>query len=166
MADRKEKRLIQMLSHAGRKDLIQLDRDEALYQHLNTLLNPRTPLKLNDCRGRWVKALNARYSNPNPPTLDIICFTFALRHFNFELIEVLNDEIANNALSVIQKAVSSVLQADLALIAQDSSSPLKVFPWGDVAQFVSQSSWELAWKYLAGERVLVPIIIYLPSLIL
>ncbi|KAM7201379.1 hypothetical protein V8F33_003479 [Rhypophila sp. PSN 637] len=152
MADRKERRLILMLSHAGRKDLIPLNRDEALYQHLTTLLNRRTPLKLNDCRGRWVKALSARYSNTIPPTLDIICFTFALRHFNFELIDVLNDEISNDVLSIIKKTVSSVLQADLALIAQDSSSPLKVFPWGDVAQFVSQSNWDLAWRYLEEVR--------------
>lgn len=80
MADRKEKRLVQMLSHAGRKDLLRLSRDEALYQHVSKLLNRRAPLKLNDCRGRWVKALNMRYTdNPDPnrpsndpPALDII----------------------------------------------------------------------------------------------
>ncbi|KAK4206019.1 hypothetical protein QBC37DRAFT_393697 [Rhypophila decipiens] len=145
MADPGDKRLAHILSHAGRKDLIGKDKDEALFQLLNFLLNPHTPLKLHDCRKRWVRALTARY-NTKQPALDIICFTFALRHFTLELIEMLNNYISPRVLSVLQKAIATIIQTPNA--AQDGSSWLKVFPWGDVAQYVSQMDWELSRKYL------------------
>ena len=113
------------------------------------LLNPHTPLKLHDCRKRWVRALMARYKTEQP-TLDIICFTFTLRHFNLELIEILCNEVSPRVLAVLQKAIATIIQTPS--IAQDGSSWLKTFPWGDVAQYVSQMDWDLSWKYLGGTK--------------
>lgn len=140
-----------MLSQSGRKDLIGLDQDEAIFQLLIFLLRPHTPLKLHDCRKRWVRALMARYKTEQP-TLDIACFTFALRHFNLELIEILCNQVSPRVLAVLQNAMATIIQNPS--IAQDGSSWLKAFPWGDVAQYVSQMDWNLAWKYLAGKKKL------------
>ncbi|KAM7197984.1 hypothetical protein V8F33_005251 [Rhypophila sp. PSN 637] len=151
--DRKEKRLAHMLSQAGRKDLLQLDKEEALFQHLKALLNTRTPLKLNDCRARWVKLLKQRYAQSRvPPTLDIICFTFALRHFNLELIEILSGDVSKRILELIQQAIASVFLEYTTSTSQDSLSILKALPWGDVAHFVSHMDWDLGWKYLDEVR--------------
>ncbi|KAM7188717.1 hypothetical protein V8F33_010487 [Rhypophila sp. PSN 637] len=148
MADRRDKRLAHMLSHAGRKDLVGLERGEALYQHLKTLLNPRTPLKLNDCRAPWVRALKMRYQiDYSYAGLDIICFTFGLRHFNLELIEILNDDVPDKVLELIQQTVKSIFQSTTPK-SQDGSAMMKIFPWGDIAHFVSQSDWDLSQKYL------------------
>lgn len=148
--DRKHRRLAHLLSKGGRKDLMWLDREEALFQYMNTLLNPRTPLKLNDCRARWVKALHLRYTSDTPPVLDIACFTFGLRHFNLELIETLMDDIPSRVLFIIQQTVASIFQTSKASTSQDHLSILKLLPWGDVAQFVSQFNWDLAWKFIHG----------------
>ncbi|KAM7201378.1 hypothetical protein V8F33_003478 [Rhypophila sp. PSN 637] len=150
--DRKEKRLAHMLSQAGRKDLLQLDKEEALFQHLQALLNTRPP-RLNDCRARWVNLLKLRYSqSPVPPTLDIVSFTFALRHFNLELIEILNGDISKRILELIHQAIASVFQEYSTSTSQDSLSIVKIFPWGDVAHFVSCTDWNLGWKYLDEVR--------------
>lgn len=34
--------------------------------------------------------------------------------------------------------------------SQDHLSIFKLLPWGDVAQFVSQFNWDLAWKFIHG----------------
>lgn len=148
--DRRDKLLSHFLSQAGRKDLIQLDGDEAIFQYLTALLNPRTPLKLNDSRPRWAKRVEMRYSE-QPPQLDIICFTFALRHFSPDFIEILNHGVPQKALLLIQRTIASIFRPNKAFMAQDGSSVLKVLPWGDIAQYVSQSDWKLGSKFIDGK---------------
>ena len=146
--DRKAELLFSTLFHAKREDLHCLPVDEAIYQLLSAILNPRTPRPIHECRRRWVNQLQARYySGPELACLDIVCFTFALRHFEPDLLELLNGGIPDRTLLLIQQAVAGVFQAPK---ASTSALVFKALPWGDVAQFVCQADWAVEVKFTEG----------------
>jgi len=132
--DRKAELIFSILFHAKREDLHGLPVDEAIYQLLSAILNPRAPRPIHECRRRWVNQLRARYypvhSGPEPsrPCLDIVCSTFALRHFEPDLLELLNGGIPDRALLLIQQAVAGVFQAPKAAA---SVMVFKALPWRD-----------------------------------